>query len=181
MNESITEILDVLAWIIGGLFVGLVILGSYNFYQEYQESSVPSRSLTPLEEDKIQPKRQEKNFQKIDEFHLVQKHSPRESSNNEETDTISQSEEGESQNNSDTDTELPITELPYQLTGTTTGAIGFSAATVRKQNGKESRMLTSGKTWNEFKVLSITEKYIVIRNNETDSRERMPLNEEAEE
>ncbi len=175
MKDSITEMLDVTAWIIGGLFVGLTVLGSYNFYQEYQNSSVPSLSITPLKEDEIQPEKHENTFQPLSEFHLVRKHSPQETTEkNEESGQNVESREGPRSEDT-ADTELPVTELPYRLTGTTTGAIGYQTATVHQRNGNQSRIMTSSQNWNEFKVISIAEDYIVIQNLETNSRERMPL------
>lgn len=175
MNETLSEILDVTAWILGGLFVGLTVLGGYNFYQEYRVPSVPELSLTPLQEEEIQPEQQENKFRSIDEFYLVQKHSPREKTEDEASDGENNTEPDVASEENLADTELPVTNLPYQLTGTTTGAIGFNTATIRQRGGNKSQVVTSGEAWNEFTVLSIAEEYIVIQNNESNRRERMTM------
>lgn len=178
MTDSVSEIFDVLAWVAGGLFVGLTVLGSYNFYREYQRPSVPILSRTPLQEEEIEPEQQEKTFRPMDQFYLVQKHSPEESK--EEQGSTEKEESPENQSNKDTPPakELPVTNLPYQLIGTTTGAPQFKTASVRRRNDSTTRIVTTGDRWNDFRVRSIAENHIVIQNERTGQRERMLLSGE---
>ena len=178
MTDSVSEIFDVLAWVAGGLFVGLTVLGGYNFYREYQRPSVPALSLTPLQEEEIEPEQQEKTFRPMDQFHLIQKHSPEESREEQESPEKEQSPASQSNKDTTPAKELPVTNLPYELIGTTTGAPQFNTASVRRRKDNTTRIVTTGDRWNDFIVQSIAENSIVIQNERTGQRERMLLSAE---
>jgi hypothetical protein len=179
MTDSVCEIFDVLAWVAGGLFVGLTVLGGYNFYREYQRPSVPALSLTPLQEEEIEPEQQKKTFRPIDQFHLVQKHSPEESTEEQESPEKEEPPENPSSQDLPPTKELPVTNLPYQLVGTTTGAPQYNTASVRRRKENTTRIVTTGDRWNNFTVRSIAENHIVIQNQRTGQRERMLLSGES--
>jgi hypothetical protein len=176
MTDSIQEILDLMAWIVGGLLFGLLVLGGYSFYQAYTNPSFPKISVQPINENKIDPKNTRKTFRPPEEFHLVQKLSEPEnkSTGNEET----QQDQKENQpSKASSEKTVSVTELPLKLLGTTTGFSSYETAVVRHLRERKTRTLVVNEQWQDIKIVKITDNYIEFINQRNNRRERLKLSD----
>lgn len=178
MNQlkTISNYLEIFSWVLGGLFLGLLILGIYNFYLEVNYPSTPNISADPIEPGEVQRQQQSNNFNP-DELQIVEKLMPKppepptENRNEEnrrlpqKTDSISPESGGAEES-----------DLPYELLGTTTGSEGYNSALVKNSRNGATRTLRSNEIWKNFQVTNIREGTIEIINRQTNQREKLSLN-----
>lgn len=171
--ERLEDVLDLLAWVFGGLLFGLLVLGAYNGYREYRTPSTPSVDLEPLDKSDVQPEPDRPSFQPLDDFYLVRTLAPEEDEGKPEDPEASPTDTEPSRPSED----VTATDLPYELLGTTTGTPGFTSAVVRHRGRRETRTLMVDDEWEDVRILSIEEDFVLIRNLNNNRRERIPLDE----
>lgn len=178
MKDIFANTMDLLSWILGGALFGLLILGIYNIYLEYETPATPTLELSPIKEESIKKNSTDKDFKDPESFNL-NKLTLRPTT---ESDTSEANKSGKSGPDGASDTSrLKKTELPYKLRGTTTSSNKRfqTASLLHEENGKE-KMLIQNDSWNELKILKIKDNEIIILNKNNQQKERLPLNKSSD-
>lgn len=172
MQGNIESILEIFLWVIGGILVGIIGLGVFNFYLVLNTSPTPGIDFKIPQT--LDSKSEPRTFKPVDKFSLFEAQSYATSQDDtEKKDRKDNSNEKRSESKSAT--KIEKTNLPIELQGTMTGVNQLGRAYVKNKRTRETRTMKKNEEWNQFVIKKIRSNEVIIFNKEKNRLELLPL------